>query len=702
MNRLYIVAMIITVIIAACTAPKHNPYLEAPDTVSPTDVLAPAVDSPDDDALEDPCDGVTTASDNWCSCNPQCCQGQLWFCPPVFGDPTYYKKEVIVDICDDNLQPCIYGQDDSCPPPEVIYMGECEEAYECPPSSQNLDYGWQWCEMADGTVGKQHITCDKGQLKYTPCQPCDIEVCDGADNDCDGVVDEGLSVAPCETQCGAGNAVCIEGQEICFGPEPQEEICDYLDNDCDGETDEGQLNACFECGLEPKESCNNVDDDCDGLTDEDLVNICSTACGTGAEVCTNGVWSSCSAMQPSQEICDGIDNDCNGLIDDGIECICTIADVGKLFPCSESPLLCGQGYKTCECVDPTCAQIVTTDCYAACYWLANPIGSDPSCDPIKGIIKDEECNNFDDNCNQLIDEDLFAGCYTGPEDTLGVGICESGLMTCSEGSWGSYDETNAFITGACEGEITPQEEICDGIDNDCDGIVDWGEEVPETDILFIVDWSGSMNQEISSVLTALNQFANYYSLQDKVHWGLVVGPKQLPGDYDERLFLVSDISPLASFIADFAALGNEGMNTGNEMLLDALYMSLQNISGFAPLDLTAAQWKYGVGESKPPKDVFNIGWRPGADRIIVVFSDEHPQSYLKPSVSIPLIISTGQATPQLKIYTFSKFAGDMWDDISNQCGGKAFPLTNSPTEMYNYLMEILDEICMSPTESDSE
>ena len=98
MNRLYIVAMIITVIIAACTAPKHNPYLEVPDTVSPTDVLAPAVDSPDDDVLEDPCDGVTTASDNWCSCNPQCCQGQLWFCPPVFGDPTYYKKEVIVDI----------------------------------------------------------------------------------------------------------------------------------------------------------------------------------------------------------------------------------------------------------------------------------------------------------------------------------------------------------------------------------------------------------------------------------------------------------------------------------------------------------------------------------------------------------------------------------------------------------------------------
>ena len=94
--------------------------------------------------------------------------------------------------------------------------------------------------------------------------------------------------------------------------------------------------------------------------------------------------------------------------------------------------------------------------------------------------------------------------------------------------------------------------------------------------------------------------------------------------------------------------------------------------------------------------MFNIAWRPGADRIIIVFSDEEPQSYLKPEVTIPLVVSAGQSTPQLKIYTFSKNAADAWDDISNQCGGKAFPLTNTPTEMYNYLMEILDEICTQP------
>ena len=43
---------------------------------------------------------------------------------------------------------------------------------------------------------------------------------------------------------------------------------------------------------------------------------------------------------------------------------------------------------------------------------------------------------------------------------------------------------------------------------------DYGEEMKETDILFVIDWSGSMNDEITAVLTALNQFAQNYSDED--------------------------------------------------------------------------------------------------------------------------------------------------------------------------------------------
>ena len=83
------------------------------------DVHIIQTDTPD--AEIDPCESVSDNTDPlWCQCMPQCCQGQQWFCPPVFGDPTHYKKEVTVDICDENNEPCVYGEDESCPPPEVL------------------------------------------------------------------------------------------------------------------------------------------------------------------------------------------------------------------------------------------------------------------------------------------------------------------------------------------------------------------------------------------------------------------------------------------------------------------------------------------------------------------------------------------------------------------------------------------------------
>ena len=166
------------------------------------------------------------------------------------------------------------------------------------------------CVTEDGYPGKQDKVCNKGKIQYTDC------------------------ITDCE-----------------------EETCNYEDDDCDDIIDEGQLNECGECGTVPPETCNGIDDDCDGDTDENLIQPCSTACGGGYEICDNGNWISCNAPPVLTEICDGFDNDCDNQIDEGLECLCTIQDVGVLFPCQESPLLCGQGYKTCECIDPECVTL---------------------------------------------------------------------------------------------------------------------------------------------------------------------------------------------------------------------------------------------------------------------------------------------------------------------------------------------------------
>ena len=597
------------------------------------------------DAWVDPCLNATSSSDNFCDCQPQCCQTQQWYCPP--SGLGVNALDVVMNICDDNFEPCDRSRNFNCPPPEVLSQSSCRSILECPPSLDNDITITVRCEI-DGVEGIQRILCSKGDILYEECIVCT----------------------------------------------PSEERCNYQDDDCDGLVDENQRNVCDTCGPVPEETCNNNDDDCDGTVDEELIQPCETDCEIGLETCEQGNWISCTATRPSEEQCDGGDNDCDGQVDEQLNCLCDVEDVGNLQPCTEPPLRCGQGFKMCECTDPTCTELRMTDCLAFCNYFPN---EGEECDRFTGMrLAQEECNSFDEDCDDLLDEQLTQACYTGDPDTLGVGVCTSGEVYCLNGSWGS-DRHGQFTPGFCSGEVVPSNEICDGADNDCDGEVDYGHEVRDTDILFIVDWSGSMDDEINAVKVALNQFAQQFSAEEALQWGLIVGPKepeQRMGDL-ELLVKVSDISPFEDFLAQFAALGLEGMDTGSEMLKDALLLSLRNLSLAVDYDFDAAEWNSYTG-SVPPKEQFQINWRQNAERIIIVFTDEGPQTYLTPRVTSPILEQALVGAPNLKFYGFVSqgFDGDGWEDLILATGGRRFRLTNSANRMYSDLMSIIDEACL--------
>jgi hypothetical protein len=74
------------------------------------------------------------------------------------------------------------------------------------------------------------------------------------------------------------------------------------------------------------------------------------------------------------------------------------------------------------------------------------------------VVSDEECDGQDNDCDGLVDENLTRLCG------IPLPPCQQGMQTCVQGAWDD----------GCPGAITPGVETCDGIDNDCNGMIDDG------------------------------------------------------------------------------------------------------------------------------------------------------------------------------------------------------------------------------------
>ena len=441
-----------------------------------------------------------------------------------------------MEICGDGRDQDCDGKDTACQPVPADVDddgdGYSENQGDCNDRNANIFPGAvEICDSldndCDGSVDEGNVcqTCtdaDKdGYYKENGCggtQDCNdndlsinpgaAEICgDSVDQDCDGkdtacqpvpadVDDDGDGYSENQGDCSDRNANIFPGAV---------EICDSLDNDCDGSVDEG--NVCQTCtdadkdgyykenGCGGTQDCNDndlsinpgaaeicgdsVDQDCDGKDEACLPDAADVDDDGDGYSENQGDCNDRNAdiFPGAVEICDSLDNDCDGSVDEGNVCLtCTDSDgdgyymesgCGTLIDCNDkdedinpgAAEICGDGVdQDCDGKDEACLpDAADVDDDGDGYSENQGDCNDRNADIFPGAV--EICDSLDNDCDGSVDEG---------------NVC----LTCTDAdSDGYYREYGCGTQVDCNDNIPAVNpgtaEICDdGIDNDCDGLVD--------------------------------------------------------------------------------------------------------------------------------------------------------------------------------------------------------------------------------------
>ena len=296
------------------------------------------------------------------------------------------------------------------------------------------------------------------------------EFCDGVDHDCDGLVNEDSSTdALLLFQDSDGDGFGDSSLPLYSCVLTDNTSADY--SDCDDQKSSIYPGA--------PEYCNGSDDDCDGGVDEadavDIVTFYLDSDGDGygdflspTYACTAPVGyvnrdDDCddtdTTFHPNAlESCDNVDQNCDGNAD------LDIAD--PWYPDADAD---GYGDQSA---------IPTYDCVQPAGLLANA----EDCDDADNTIHpqaSEHCDGVDEDCDGTADNDPVDGSlWYADADLDGSGDAFVSLLWCTQPSGMVADSTDC--NDRCSSCYPGGTELCDSLDNDCNGVADDGGGAPVT------------------------------------------------------------------------------------------------------------------------------------------------------------------------------------------------------------------------------